>query len=69
MTKLVHQMREELVHRNCAETTIRSYLPIANRRLDDLGTDDIRNYELHLLQEKKAGLGTLGYRVAARAVI
>ena len=46
MTKLIQRMREELVRRNYAETTIRSYLQtmeefrrFAHKRLDHLGPD------------------------------
>ena len=53
MTKLIQRMREELVRRNYAETTIRSYLQtmeefrrFADKRLDHLGTDDIRKFML-----------------------
>jgi site-specific recombinase XerD len=65
-------MREELVHRNYAETTIRSYLQkmeefrrFANKRLDHHGPDEIRKYQVHLLEEKKLGVGTVAYWVAA----
>lgn len=33
--------------------------------LDNLGTDDIRTYQLHLLREKKVGVSIVRYRVAA----
>jgi integrase/recombinase XerD len=72
VTKLIQRMREELVRRNYAETTIRSYLQtmeefrrFANKRLDHLGPDEIRKYQVHLLEEKKLGVGTVAYRVAA----
>ena len=49
MTTFLMRMREELVRRNYAESTIRSYLRIvedfhqhAGKRLDYLGPDDIR---------------------------
>ncbi len=64
MTKLIQRMREELVRRNYAETTIRSYLQMiedfrrfADKRLDHLGPDEIRKYQVHLLEGKKAGRG------------
>ncbi len=48
MTTLMQRMREDLVRRNYAESTIRSYLHTledfrryAQRRLDHLGPDDI----------------------------
>jgi len=72
VTKLIQRMREELVRRNYAETTIRSYLQtmedfrrFAEKRLDHLGSDDIRKYQVHLLEERKLGVGTVVYRVAA----
>ncbi len=47
MTILTQRMREELVRRNYAETTIRTYLrsveqfrEYARKRLDPLGPDD-----------------------------
>ena len=47
----MQRMREDLVRRNYAESTIRSYLHTledfrryAQRRLDHLGPDDIRRY-------------------------
>jgi len=65
-------MREELVRRNYAETTIRSYLQtiedfrrFASKRLDHLGPDEIRKYQVHLLEERKLEVGTVAYRVAA----
>jgi site-specific recombinase XerD len=65
-------MREELVRRNYAETTIRSYLQaiedfrrFAPKRLDHLGPDEIRKYQVHLLEERKLEVGTVAYRVAA----
>jgi site-specific recombinase XerD len=72
VTKLIQRMREELVRRNYAERTIRSYLQtleefrrFADKRLDHLGADDIRKYHVHLLEEKKLAVGTVAYRVAA----
>jgi site-specific recombinase XerD len=72
VTKLIQRMREELVRRNYAETTIRSYLQtmedfrrFAPKRLDHLGPDEIRKYQVHLLEERKLEVGTVAYRVAA----
>ncbi|MFQ5927489.1 MAG: phage integrase N-terminal SAM-like domain-containing protein [Terriglobia bacterium] len=49
MTILTQRMREELVRRNYAETTIRTYLRAVEqfrqhvrKRLDYLGPDDLR---------------------------
>ena len=51
----MQRMREDLVRRNYAESTIRSYLHTledfrryAQRRLDHLGPDDIRRYQVYL---------------------
>ncbi len=72
MTTLIQRMREELVRRNYAETTIRSYLQIVedfrryvNKRLDHLGPDDIRRYQVYLLEERKLGVDTVVGHVAA----
>jgi integrase/recombinase XerD len=74
VTTLVQRMREELVRRNYAETTIRMYLKVTedfrryvDKRLDQLGPDDIRRYQVHLLEERKLGVGTVvGYVAALR---
>jgi integrase/recombinase XerD len=62
VTTLIQRMREELVRRNYAETTIRSYLQaiedfrrFAPKRLDHLGPDEIRKCQVHLLEERKLG--------------
>src|SRR5215472_5994433 len=65
-------MREELVRRNYAQTTIRTYLMAmeefrrrAQKRLDHMGPDDIRHYQVALLEEKKLAIGTVALRVSA----
>jgi site-specific recombinase XerD len=65
-------MREELVRRNYAQTTIRTYLMAmeefrrrAQKRLDHIGPDDIRHYQVALLEEKKLAIGTIALRVSA----
>ena len=72
MTKLIQRMREELVRRNFAETTIRSYLQtmedfrrFIQKRLDQVSSEEIRKYQVHLLEERKLEPGTVAYRVAA----
>ncbi len=72
MTTLIQRMREELVRRHYAESTIRSYLHtiedfrrFAQRRLDHLGPDDIRRYQVYLLEERKLDLGTASNYAAA----
>jgi hypothetical protein len=64
VTTLIQRMREELVRRNYAETTTRSYLQViedfrryAQKRLDHLMPDDIRRYQIYLLEERKLGVG------------
>ena len=60
MTTLILRMREELVRRNYAESTIRAYLGTleefrlyAQKRLDHLGPNDLRRYQADLLEDKK----------------
>ena len=72
MTLLTQRMREELVRRNYAETTIRTYLMAieefrryAKKRLDHLGPEDIRRYQVALLEGKKLAIGTVALRVSA----
>lgn len=72
MTTLIQRMREELVRRNYAESTIRSYLHTiedfrryAQKRLDHLGPDDIRRYQVYLREERKLDIGTAVNYVAA----
>ena len=72
MTVLTQRMREELVRRNYAQTTIRTYLMAveefrrrAQKRLDHIGPDDIRQYQVALLEDKKLAVGTVALRVSA----
>ena len=72
MTVLTQRMREELVRRNYAQTTIRTYLMAmeefrrrAGKRLDHIGPDDIRLYQVALPEEKKLAIGTVALRVSA----
>src|SRR5690349_13393235 len=65
-------MRDELVRRNYAESTIRSYLRIVRqfqqycrKRLDRLGPDDLRRYQAYLLEERKLAVRTVVQHVAA----
>lgn len=71
MTKRTEQMREELVRRNYAVSTIRSYLRIVEgfrhhvgRQLVNLGPDDIRHYQSYLLAERKLAVRTVVQHVA-----
>jgi site-specific recombinase XerD len=68
----MQQMREELVRRNYAESTMRSYLGTVEdfrqyfqKRLDHMEPGDIRRYQVHLLEERKLGVGTVINHVAA----
>jgi integrase/recombinase XerD len=72
VTTLMQRMREDLVRRNYAESTIRSYLHTiedfrryAQKRLDHLGPDDIRRYQVYLREERKLDIGTASNYVAA----
>jgi site-specific recombinase XerD len=65
-------MREELVRRNYAATTIQSYLKAVehfreyiNAPLDQLGPDDIRSYHAHLLEDRKLAVNTVVVNVCA----
>ena len=65
MTTLLQQMHDELVRRNYAATTIRTYLHALRtceryhrgRRLDQLGAQALRRYHAHLFREKKLAWG------------
>jgi integrase/recombinase XerD len=72
MTRIMQQMREELVRRNYTESTMRSYLGTVEdfrryfqKRLDHMEPADIRRYQVHLLEERKLGVGTVINHVAA----
>lgn len=72
MTILMQRMREELVRRNYAATTIHSYLKAVehfrehvNAPLDQLGPDDIRSYHAHLLEDRKLAVNTVVLNVCA----
>jgi integrase/recombinase XerD len=72
VTIVTQRMREEMVRRNYAQTTIRTYLMAleefrryANKRLDHLGADDIRQYQVALLEEEKLAVGTVALRISA----
>jgi site-specific recombinase XerD len=68
----MQHMREELVRRNYAESTMRSYLGTVEdfrqyfqKRLDHMERADIRRYQVHLLEDRKLGVGTVINHVAA----
>jgi integrase/recombinase XerD len=69
---LIQRMREELVRRNYAETTIRSYIKAVehfqqsiNKPLDEIGPDDIRTYHAHLLRDRKLAVNTVVLNICA----
>jgi len=71
VTKLIERMREELVRRNYAETTIYTYLRViedfhlfAAKRLDHVTADDIRRYHAHLLGDRKLAPHTVVLHVS-----
>jgi len=72
VTKLLQRLHDELVRRNYATTTRESYLRIVHafrrhtgRRLDHVGPDDLRRYQVFLLEERKLQVGTVVAVIAA----
>ena len=72
MTQLRQRMLEELQRRNCCAATIRLYLRHVaefaqhfHRSPDQLGAEDIRQYQLFLIQEKKLAWSTYNQIVCA----
>jgi len=72
MTDLRKRMLEELQRRNYSPTTIRYYLRVVEnfarhfgKRPDRLTQDNIREYQVYLLQERKLQAGTVGLHIAA----
>ena len=72
MTQLLQRLHDELVRRQYATTTRASYLRIiqafhrhAGGRLDRLGPDDLRRYQIYLLEERKLAVGTVIAEIAA----
>src|SRR5204863_9524504 len=68
----MQRMREELVRRTYSETTIRSYLHAVEsfrqhvqKRLDHLGPDDLRRYQVYLLEDRKLANGTVVIQISA----
>jgi integrase/recombinase XerD len=65
-------MLEELQRRNYSQTTVSSYINIVaafakhfQRPPDQLGPDEIRQYQLYLLKDRKQGPRTVGTQTAA----
>src|SRR3954464_14168719 len=65
-------MLEELQRRNYSQTTVTGYIKTVadfakyfQRPPDQLGSDEIRQYQLYLLKERKQGVRTVGTQTAA----
>jgi site-specific recombinase XerD len=72
MTQLRKRMLEELQRRNFTENTIKTYLRVVEdfaryfaKSPDRLNQDDIRKYQVHLLQERKLTVKTVRLHTAA----
>ena len=72
MTTLIQRMREELVRRNYATTTIHSYLKAVEHfrthvdaPLEEVGPDDLRGYHAHLLGTRKLAVNTVVLNICA----
>jgi site-specific recombinase XerD len=72
VTTLILRTREELVRRNYSAGTIRTYLRVLDefrrytgKRLDHLRPDDIRHYQVHLLEDRKLTPQTVVNCIAA----
>ncbi len=72
MTQLRKMMLEDLQRRNYSQTTVNSYLRIVEafakhfgRSPDQLGPEQIRTYQVYLLNERKLGVRTVGHCTAA----
>jgi integrase/recombinase XerD len=65
-------LHDELVRRHYATTTRESYLKIlkafhqrVGKRLDRVGPDDLRRYQVYLLEERRLAVGTVVAQLAA----
>ena len=72
MTQLRKMMLEELQRRNYSQTTVKAYLKIVESFAkhfhcspDQLGSAEIRTYQVYLLTERKLGARTVGHHTAA----
>ena len=72
MTHLRKLMLEELQRRTYSQTTVTGYIRTVadfakyfQRPPDQLGPDEIRTYQLHLLKDRKQGPRTVGTQTAA----
>jgi site-specific recombinase XerD len=72
MTPLRQRMLEELQRRNFSSSTIRGYLRSVrdftayfHRPPDQLGPEEIRQFQLHMLRNQRLATGTVANRLAA----
>jgi integrase/recombinase XerD len=72
VTILLQRLHDELVRRHYATTTRESYLKIlkafhrhVGKRLDRVGPDDLRRYQVYLLEERRLAVGTVVAQLAA----
>src|SRR5215470_2216816 len=72
MTRVRKRMLEELQRRNYSSETIRAYLfavkdfaAYYKKRPDQLGQEHLRQYQLHLLNDRKLTVETISGRIAA----
>ena len=73
MTKLLQCLRDELVRRDYAASTIRSYIQIVDTfrehtgaRLDRLTPAQLQRYHLYLIEERRLAVGTVVTQICAR---
>ncbi len=72
MTQLLQGLRDELVRRDYAPSTIRSYIQIVDAfrqhtgaRLDRITPAQLRRYHLFLLEERRLAVGTVVAQISA----
>lgn len=72
MKSLIQKMKEELVRRNYAATTLRAYLQAirhfqlhVGKPLTELGPDDLRSYHAHLLGKRKLAVSSVVVNICA----
>ena len=72
MTELRQRMLEELQRRNFASTTIRGYIRTVrdfaayfHKPPDQLGAEQLRQFQLHMLRDQKLATGTVQNRMTA----
>jgi integrase/recombinase XerD len=72
MTRLRQRMLDDLRRRNYSPDTIRGYIRAVQqfaeylgRSPEEIGAEELRRYQLHLLHERKLALGTVEYNISA----